>query len=124
LAYLPAYLDWRIKKGLFVEVASPTYEIFTMQALFLLARFSEDATIAAKARMLLDLLWADWAQDQVARVRGGGKSRVYTGGPSITAAIDALNGIGSVMFGGTLPGPSHLSPFTFGTGYLPPQIVI
>lgn len=70
-------MDERAKRGLYIEVGSPTYEKYSRGALQNIRDFSEDAVLRQKAEMLLDLTYALAAQESLANgVRGGAKSRV------------------------------------------------
>lgn len=89
------YISERAKKGFFLEVASPKYMKHTIPFLMNIYDFCEDQALKKKMGMFLDLIWAEWAQDQLASVRGGAKtrwgyeertpmweaSRFYLGGP-------------------------------------------
>jgi len=70
-------MDERAKRGLYIEVGSPTYEKYSRGALQNIRDFSEDAVLRRKAEMLLDLTYALTAQESLGNgVRGGAKSRV------------------------------------------------
>jgi len=76
-AYFKEYIKERARKGLLVELGSHTYSKYTLQGWYNFYDFAPDAELRELAGNLLDLWWADWAQDQINAVRGGGKSRVY-----------------------------------------------
>lgn len=76
-AYWKEYLRERVKKGFFLEVASQGYMKFTVSSLHDLYDHAEDEELRELAKSFLDLVWADWAQDQLASVRGGSKTRWY-----------------------------------------------
>ncbi|TAJ92127.1 MAG: hypothetical protein EPO10_07275 [Reyranella sp.] len=72
-------LDERARRGMYMEVGSPTYEKYTRGAFQNIRDFSEDPVLRQKAEMLLDLTYALIAQETLANgVRGGAKSRVYS----------------------------------------------
>lgn len=71
-------LDERAKRGIYVEVASPSYEDETRQAIQNIRDFAEDPVLRKKAEMLLDLSYAIMAQETLKGVRGGAKSRAYS----------------------------------------------
>lgn len=75
-AYLKAYLRERAKKGLFLEIGTPTYTKYTLKGVYNYYDFAEDAELKVLAGILLDLWWADWAESQINGVWGGGKARV------------------------------------------------
>jgi hypothetical protein len=76
--YFLRLLDERVKRGLFVEVASPTYEHRSRQAIQNIRDFTDDPVLRKKAEMVLDLSYAIIAQESLSGTRGGAKSRVYT----------------------------------------------
>lgn len=71
-------LDERAKRGLFIEVGSPSYEDESRQAIQNVRDFAEDPVIRKKAEMVLDISYALTAQESINGVRGGAKSRVYS----------------------------------------------
>lgn len=77
--YWSRLLDERAKRGLYIEVASPTYEDDSRKAIQNIRDFSEDPVLRQKAEMLLDLTYSLIAQETLSNgVRGGAKSRVYS----------------------------------------------
>jgi len=90
-AYAKEYLRQRAKKGLCIEIGTPTYTKYTLQGWYNYYDFAEDQQLKKIAGMTLDLWWADWAESQINSVWGGGKSRVYakdsTNGADGTAAM-------------------------------------
>mgnify|MGYP004230433679 CR=1 FL=1 len=66
----------RARRGLFFEVASPSYCIRTLVGIYNMVDLSEDEELRSLAGKLLDLWWASWSEDQIDGVRGGGKARV------------------------------------------------
>ena len=77
--YAKECLRERICRGLTVETGSPTYSKYTLQCWYNYYDFSADAELRRLADAALTVYWADWAQEQIAAVRGGGKSRCYQG---------------------------------------------
>lgn len=69
------YITERARKGFFLEVASTGYMKHTIGFLQNLYDFSEDEDLRKRMEMFMDLIWAEWAQDQLAGVRGGAKTR-------------------------------------------------
>jgi len=69
------YITERARKGFFLEVASTGYMKHTIGFLQNLYDFSEDEDLLKRMQMFMDLIWAEWAQDQLAGVRGGAKTR-------------------------------------------------
>lgn len=76
-AYWKEYLRERVKKGFFLEVASQGYMKFTVSSILDLYDHAEDEELRGLAKKFLDLVWAEWAQDQLVSVRGGAKTRWY-----------------------------------------------
>ncbi len=77
--YAIEYLRERARKGLFIEISSPGYALQSLKGIHAFYDFSEDERLRRAAGMFLDLYWADWAQEQIDGVRGGGKTRCYQG---------------------------------------------
>jgi|TARA_B110000495_G_C23018997_1_gene604125 hypothetical protein len=74
--YFDEYITERAKKGFFLEVASPGYMAVSVSYLTDIYDLCDDERLAQKAEKFLDVVWADWAQDQLNGVRGGSKTRV------------------------------------------------
>jgi hypothetical protein len=73
--YFDKYFSERAKKGFFLEVASPGYMAVSVSYLTDIYDLCDDKQLVSKAEKFLDLVWADWSQDQLNGVRGGGKTR-------------------------------------------------
>ena len=71
------FFDERMKKGFFVEVASPSYMKWTITFLTDIYDYCDDKDLRVKAKKFLDLVWTDWAQDSICGRRGGAKTRRY-----------------------------------------------
>ena len=97
--YYRAYADQRAARGLLVECASSIYGKYSAPEIVNLADFADDALLRRKMTMLLDILWADWAVEQLGGVRGGGKSRVYQGKYSRFGDRDSYGQMASVLMG-------------------------
>ena len=76
-SFLKEYFLERSKRGFLVEIAAVGYSPYTLQMWYNCFDFTEDPELKELAKMSLDLWWADWAQEQINTVRGGGKARVY-----------------------------------------------
>jgi hypothetical protein len=97
------YIAQRVKHGFFVENGAPGYMKYTLAYLQALHAYGGDAELKREIGQFLDLVWADWAQIQLAGVRGGPKTRhhnsvggydamtvfarFFLGGPGSTDAI-------------------------------------
>jgi len=77
--YAKEYCRQRARKGLFVEMADDSYNAHTIKGLYNMHDFAEDHRLRELAGDLLTLYYASWAQEQIACVRGGGKSRINGG---------------------------------------------
>ncbi|MCA9735793.1 hypothetical protein KC799_26885 [candidate division KSB1 bacterium] len=75
VAYFDAYFSERAKKGFFLEVASPGYMAVTVSYLTDIFDLCNDHPLKQKTEKFLDVVWADWAVDQINGVRGGAKTR-------------------------------------------------
>jgi len=73
--YFDEYFKERIKKGFFLEVASPGYMGTTMSYLTDIYDLCNDEKLRHKAEDFLDVAWVEWAQEQLLGVRGGAKTR-------------------------------------------------
>lgn len=81
--YFKSYAVERVRQGLTVEVASPTYAQASVSPWFNLFDFTDDPELKDAANMLLTLYWADWAIEQIDGVRGGSRHRSYEGSASM-----------------------------------------
>jgi hypothetical protein len=75
IGYFNDYFAERAKKGLWLEHASPTYFKWSLSFVELVHEYCGDDSLKVQARQFLDLVWADWAQEQIAGIRGGAKTR-------------------------------------------------
>lgn len=96
--YYNLYCIERIKRGLFVEI-SPTYGKYFLPELVNIYEFAEDAALRRRMEMLLHVVWADWAIDQLGGIRGGGKTRSYQGHYSQLGTSDSWNFMGRILTG-------------------------
>ncbi len=75
--YLKLYMLERAKKGLFVEMMSPNYNHDLLKGFFNIYDFADDEELRRRTGFFLDLYLAYWAEEQIDRISGGGKSRIY-----------------------------------------------
>lgn len=94
--YFDEYFTERAKKGFFLEVASPGYMAVTVSYINDVFDLCNNNNLAKKAESFLDIIWADWAQDQLNGVRGGAKTRVKDG----NRWADAMYKFANFYFGG------------------------
>ena len=62
-----------------VEISPAGYGSRTLQGWHNIYDFTDDEQLKALAKAALDVWWADWAQEQIDGMRGGGKTRLYPG---------------------------------------------
>lgn len=117
-----AWFDERAKRGLLVEVGSPTYLGYTIQAILNIYNFAEDPVLRKKAEMFLDLVFADFAVRQLHNVWGGAKCRSYPA-DSYTGATDAMTNFGQLLFGPEIPNRNNHSLALATSNYQPPAVV-
>ena len=103
LGYFHEYFNERARKGFFLEVASPGYMAVSVSYLTDVFDLCNDERLVNKAEDFLDLVWADWAQDQLKGVRGGAKTRVSDS----KGWEDAMYRLARFYFGGRGSAQSH-----------------
>jgi len=69
------FLIERAKKGLFVEIRSNHYISAQIDSVSILHTYCGDEQVRKLSGMLLDLIWADYAQDSISGINGGAKTR-------------------------------------------------
>jgi hypothetical protein len=75
VSFFDRYLTERARRGFFLERAAPGYMKWTLGFLYTLHAYCGQAALQKKTGDFLDLVWADWAQEQIAGIRGGPKTR-------------------------------------------------
>jgi hypothetical protein len=96
--YWMEYISERAKKGFFLEVSASGYMKFTLSFLSLIYEFCEDSALKKRAKDFFDLIWAEWAQDQLDGRRGGAKTR-HPFGKEINER-DAMYQMSAFLLGG------------------------
>ena len=120
-AHWSTYFDEVAKRGLFIEVGSPVYHSYLVDAILNIYNFAEDPILRKKAGMVLDLDFADYAQQALNNIWGGAKSRSYPA-DSYEGADDEMTNFGTFLFGpGTARPKNTLGLAT--SGYQPPPAV-
>jgi len=121
--YFRAWLAMKGTHGLWIERNSATYTQFSLSGLLNLFDFAEDAEVQQLTRMLLDVSLVDWAQEQLAGVRGGAASRTPIPG---TGRGHPMWGLGWVFFGnvGEFAYDPPQQMFGVTTGYRPPAAAV
>ena len=122
--YWNRLLDYWTKNG-FMEIASGCYQIRTLGPILNVYDFISDKIVKKKAEMVLDWQWAEWAQENINGIRGGGKIREYTDYAS-WGDLDSLYESAYVLFGvGKLTGKfNKYTIFIATTDYYSPDVVI
>lgn len=118
-AFMKEYLRERARRGFFLEKSSPGYMKYTTSFLQDLYDFAEDSELRTLTGMFLDLLWAEWAQDQIRGMRGGAKTRE---GGVLDFQQDAMYGMATLLFGGPAPAHPSLTSYLL-SDYRPPDII-
>jgi hypothetical protein len=75
VAFFKQYFTERARKGFFLERASEAYMKHTLSSIYALFNFCMDEELRRIIRMFLDLVWTDWAVEQISGIRGGPKTR-------------------------------------------------
>ena len=121
-AYLRAYLGERGRKGMTVEIDSPSYAITTLSAAYNIHGLAEDAVLRQRAANYITLFWALWAEQQLDGVGGGAKTRAYP--DSSRRGTDFLRRAAWYTLGLGDPGFEHASmlPLVFSKLELPDVI--
>ncbi|MEZ6152240.1 MAG: pectate lyase [Pirellulaceae bacterium] len=77
--FLKRYFRERIKRGMLIEISPSGYGSRTLQGWHNIIDFTTDMELKSVAKSALDVWWAEWAQEQLGGMRGGGKTRLYPG---------------------------------------------
>jgi len=118
-SYYRRYAETRVRRGLFIEIASPTYGKYLVPELVNIVDFAEDAALRAKMTTLLDVAWADWAIEQLDGVRGGAKTRCYQGNYSRNGASDSWRMMGQLLLDqGDWANAKHYNHPILGFGFI------
>ncbi|MFI4911058.1 MAG: hypothetical protein ACIAQZ_05270 [Sedimentisphaeraceae bacterium JB056] len=94
------YFSERAKRGFFLETHSPTYMKYTGSFIFSIYNFSEDKILKQQAHKFLDLMMANWAQDQFNGARGGAKTRVKASHYATNGTSDSFYALSEFLLGG------------------------
>lgn len=103
--YFDEFLTERARRGFFLEMASPGYMAVTLSYLADIFDLGEDPALRRKTEMFLDVVWAEWAQEQLHGVRGGSKTRADGARPE-----DAMYQFAQFYLGGA--GSAQTQSFT------------
>jgi len=69
------YFAERARKGFFLETSASGYMGVTVSHINDIYDYCQDPALKEQARKFLDLIWAEWTQDELSGVRGGSKTR-------------------------------------------------
>lgn len=113
----------RARRGMFFEIGSPGYNVRTLAGFYNIHDFAEDAELRRLAGMLLDLWWAEWAQEQIDGVQGGGKARIR--GWNALVGTHKAQGFTWFYYGRGSPMESYTESLVVGTSqYRLPLVVL
>ncbi len=119
VAFFKRYVAERGKRGFFLENASSTYQKWTMGFLLTAHAYGGDAELKAQLGQLFDFIWADWAQQQIAGVRGGPKTRHH----HTVGGEDAMTGLARFYLGGAGT-TNHIYTSMLVDDYSLPEVVV
>lgn len=99
-AWVEFWKQWfaeRARHGFFIEHNATNYMKYTNKFLHDIYAWCEDDELRRQCRMFMDLVWAQWAQDQLLTCSGGAGTRMrhYGYAPMSDLAIFMLGGPGS-----------------------------
>src|SRR5204862_5769026 len=77
--YLREYFRQRGRKGMMVEIDSPSYSSMAPSVGYCVYDLTDDPALKRLADHFLTLWWARWAEHQIDGVCGGAKARCYPG---------------------------------------------
>ena len=86
------YLAERTRHGFFIENNAATYSSHTGNFLHDIYAWCEDEELRREARMFLDVVWAQWAQDQAIGFTGGSVTRGSPGWTRLGRMAEFLMG--------------------------------
>ena len=87
----------RLRRGIFLEHASPGYMNYTLSYLKDVYHFSPDLRLRDLMKNFFDVIWAEWALETLNGFRGGAKTRDHT---VVDVRGDSMYQIGKFFFGG------------------------
>jgi hypothetical protein len=79
VAFWKDYLAERARHGFFIEHNASSYMKWTNSFLHDIYAWSDDEDLRRQCRMFMDLVWAQWAQDQLLTCSGGAGTRMKKG---------------------------------------------
>lgn len=73
--FFKEYFKERAKRGFFLEASATGYMKWTLSFISLIMEFCEDEELRGIVHDFFDLIWCEWAQEQLYGRRGGAKTR-------------------------------------------------
>jgi len=117
--YVKRYFLERARKGMFIEMMSPSYNATLLKGIFNVHDFADDPELKRRSRLFLDLYFTYWGQEQIDGVAGGGKARIYS--DTRPRSLD----LGQVFFGlGQVPVFESELFTALTTSYRPALVVV
>jgi hypothetical protein len=108
----------RAKRGPFIEVNSATYMLYSLGFLQGLLDLAEEESLRKGAKNFFDLVWADWAQDQIGGVRGGARTR----SSNLRSGYDSMTQYAKFLLGGPGNAFHGFYPLLLSDYELPPVV--
>ncbi len=115
------YLLERIKRGFFLEANSNGYAKWTLSFLSIIYEFVEDDSLKEMAKRFFDVVWAQWAQDQIDKRSGGARTRAIFNKDA--QYMDSMHEMANFLTGESASLSLNLC-FQFLSDYTLPQIVL
>lgn len=123
-SFMKRYFRERISRGMLIEISPSGYGSRTMQGWHNIYDFTDDPELKFLTKSALDLWWADWAQEQLNGMRGGGKTRLYPGAYALSHS-DRNRAMSWFYIGGEKPAHQHETlPVIATTTYRLPLVVM
>jgi hypothetical protein len=123
-AFLKRYFRERVRRGMLIEISPSGYGSRTLQGWHNIYDFTDDPELKYLVKSALDLWWAEWAQEQLGGMRGGGKTRLYPGAWAL-AHHDRNRAMSWFYLGQGRPAHHHETlPVIATTGYRLPLVVM
>lgn len=89
----------RLRKGIFLEHASPGYMNYTLSYLKDVHAFTSSSSLRELTEGFLNVIWAEWALETINGFRGGAKTRDHT---VVDVRRDSMYQIAKFLFGGLI----------------------
>lgn len=118
--FFKEYFKERAKRGFFLEASATGYMKWTLSFISLLLEFCEDSELKKIVHDFYDLIWCEWAQEQLCGRRGGAKTRFVFEDKQIEN--DSMYYMAKFWLGGGCDA-SHIYFFQLLSGYELPEIV-